>query len=362
MQNRPVTLSDLTQDLLWPRLLRVPALALAPGRMLLGAIAVLLIALAFRIPGLWGMGNWVHLVGDRSVEAQQSVLAAPHSALTPRPLLEAASGYVFGVPMRLVREHPWAALASFLPALAVLGVLGGAIARSATLEVATGVRPGTIKSLAFALAKWSSLVGALAAPLILILVIELVLAIGGIALLSLPWVKVVGALSYILALGGGLAVVLLLIGYALGWPMLGAAVVAEGSDGLDSLTRVYAYIWARPLRLLSYLLILAMLLSLTLGVANFVIDRSVIVAAKATGAWLSDASASVLTNPASTMTSSSDKAAAWLVGMWTKVFHVLAAAYTFSFFASGGSVLYLIMRRVCDGQDVSEVWEQSPGA
>jgi hypothetical protein len=362
MQNRPVSLSDLTQDLLWPRLLRVPSLALAPGRMFLSLVGVVLIGLAFKTPGIWGQQNWSAEVAERSAAAQRQLGSAGGTLLEPGPWLAGWSGYLYEMPVALLREHPWASLVSFGLALVVLGVMGGAVARSAALEAATGVRPQTRAALGFALARWSSLAGSLLAPLVAVLLIGVGLAVAGWAALGIPWVKVAGASAYPVALLGGLLAVLLLLGYGLGWPMLTGAVASEGSDGLDAVVRVYAYVQARPLRLLVYLAILGAVLGLSGGVLTFVIERSIGLTSALTGAWLTERSAAVARGAAELDAPTSDKAAAGVVGFWIKSARLLGAAYVFSFFASGGSVLYLLMRRVADGQDVGEVWEPERAA
>ena len=38
---------------------------------------------------------------------------------------------------------------------------------------------------------------------------------------------------------------------------------------------------------------------------------------------------------------------------------LLVASYVVSYWFSGGTALYLLMRQVCDGQDAGELW--SPG-
>ncbi len=362
MQNRPMTLLDLTQDLLWPRLLRLPALALAPGRIFVSLIAIAMIALAFRVPGIWGDASWQRDFTERHQAAQDNLAATSTSPLFPTIWLERGSVYFFETPMKLMHEHPWSAIVSFLLALFVTAILGGAIARSAALETANGVRPSMRSSLSFALGRWSSLAGALLAPLFLVLGIGLALAILGWAALGIPWIKVAGAAAYPVALIGGLLIVLLLLGYALGWPLLGGAVASEGSDGLDAVVRVYAYIQSRPLRLLSYLIIAFAILTLSVGIMQFVVDRTIQITAELSGSWLSDRSASVLRAEPGLNASASDKAAARVIGVWTNIFSLLVAAYTFSFISSAGSVIYLMMRRVSDGQDVGEVWEPERSA
>ncbi len=44
------------------------------------------------------------------------------------------------------------------------------------------------------------------------------------------------------------------------------------------------------------------------------------------------------------------------IAFWSRLPGFLVGAYLISFYFSGGTLLYLMMRLVCDGQDPSELW------
>ena len=60
-------------------------------------------------------------------------------------------------------------------------------------------------------------------------------------------VRIAGALAF-LPLLGGLLMTLIVIGLALGWPLMPVIVAAEGEDGFDALSRSYSYVNQRRWR------------------------------------------------------------------------------------------------------------------
>jgi hypothetical protein len=49
--------------------------------------------------------------------------------------------------------------------------------------------------------------------------------------------------------------------------------------------------------------------------------------------------------------------AGMLMGWWAKVAMLMLVALVVSLVHAGGTMLYLAMRQVCDGQDVTDVWD-----
>ncbi len=48
---------------------------------------------------------------------------------------------------------------------------------------------------------------------------------------------------------------------------------------------------------------------------------------------------------------------AGLVMLWQTVVVCLVAGYVFSYYFSASMVIYMLMRRVCDGQELEEIWQ-----
>ncbi len=66
----------------------------------------------------------------------------------------------------------------------------------------------------------------------------------------------------------GLLMAILLIGALVGWPLMWATVAVEGTDAFDALSRSYAYTYQRPLRLLWYVVLAAVLAAVSMFIVK----------------------------------------------------------------------------------------------
>ena len=158
---------------------------------------------------------------------------------------------IFSVPI-----DAWAFLHALLAAAwgaAVWGLIGGAIARITLVQSALGERLGVGSASRFALRKWAPLIGAPLSPLVAVSLFAALCAAVGL-LYRIPGVgPVVGGLLMFLPLLAGVVMTIILLGLAVGWPLMHATIAAEGEDGFDALSRAYAYVNGRPGRYLAYL-------------------------------------------------------------------------------------------------------------
>jgi hypothetical protein len=49
-----------------------------------------------------------------------------------------------------------------------------------------------------------------------------------------------------------------------------------------------------------------------------------------------------------------------VVNFWTGALELLLGAFFVSYFFTASTILYLLLRRLCDGQDVAELWMPAP--
>ncbi len=136
-------------------------------------------------------------------------------------------------------------------ALLVWSVFGAAICRLAAVQLAQGRRYQLGQAMRHAMSKWPSY---LAAPLFPLLFL-FVLGIPALLLGLLSWFDIGYLLAGVLwpvALVLGLLSALLVVGVALGWPLMWGAISTECSDTFDALSRSYSYVSQRPLHLLFY--------------------------------------------------------------------------------------------------------------
>ena len=248
--------------------------------------------------------------------------------------------------------------------LLVMALGGGALSRMAACEFAGQQRLSIREAVDFAFGNWAKLVVSLLMPLGIAAIVAAILVVGG--LLMAPWLDVVGGVFYGLALLLGFALALLLIGYAAGLHLLVPAVACENCDAADALQRGYAYVLTRPLHMLGYVvtalvgLVLGFLvvsffasamLNFTAGLAGVFTDNSALTGAG--GFALYDLAQQNLGAIHETW---HNRWAAWLVTFWQTVVIDLVAAFVIVYYFAASTIVYLLMRRTCDGQDVEEIW------
>lgn len=372
----PLTFDDLMADLSWPRLLRAGRLALRPARVGLGAFFVcgfaILLALADRLDGHPTQNVLVQLGRDLGADARALAVAL----VTGRWASAAPSMVSLFVsrPADCLLRAPWATMIVPPLLLAWTVIMGGAIARSAATELAQSRTTLWPAALALSLGRRRSLIGSVILPILAIWLIALVMLAASWALFNLPVLRIIGGLTWGLFILGGLTASIMMLGMLLGHPLLVPAVVCEGADTIDAVQHAYAMALSRPVRLLGYVLILAAQ-GLVLGAVVALVlsagarlaqvaatagagDRGdAIIAASAPGGTLRGTPLDVGDAPPPRPTT--DIAPSAFVRVWTAAFVVAGLGVGVSYWWCGCTALFLVMRRVCDGQEISELW--SPG-
>lgn len=353
----PVTLEDLTKDLLWPRLLKAGGLALSTSRL---SLALMVVGCVFVLDGL---SRWIGGAGaepmatlvQRVWEGYRNVASAGRDQLGGSGLAEAVFGVMVKLPMEMMREYPVRTLIVVLPGVVILSVLGGAISRSAACEVSQNVRLTWVQSLGFALARWRSFAGAVLGPLVLIWGLGAVLWLGGWGF-RVQGVDIITAVLFGLVLIASIGAAAAMVVYLLGQSMLIPAVACEGTDAFDGVQRAYAYTIARPGRLLLYTLISWGVGVVSVGVVSAVALLGVRFAAATMGLSIGEVSGTVglvelNSEPAGTL-----GVAAVIIKFFVTLLLAGVMAYGVSYVFTAGTLLYLVMRQLVDGQDFHELW------
>ncbi len=363
----PLTLADLTEDLLWPKLLRAGQLALRPSRMGIALAFIiglmLLAALSDRLDNDKDANALAISTRVVALDATAAATAGRDGPAGEKPGRQLFNSLV-AVPVYVLGHHPWAALIA-VPLMALWTALaGGAICRSAACDFALAVSLEWPKAVGFALGRWRSLLLALTLPLLIVWAIVLAMAIAGWALFSLPVVNILGGLLWPLFLFGGVVAAIVMLAFVVGWPLLIPSVACEGTDAVDAVQHAYSFVFARPLRLVLYLAILIVQLAVLAGVIATICWLGVHVAQQCGLAWSGWRGERILAdlpghagNPPPLDATGGIRAAHWLVWLWTLIPALgIPAAFIVSYICSGATVLYLTMRKLVDGQDVREVW------
>lgn len=357
-----IVLSDLAAQLIWPRLLRVPAAALWPSRLLLGVIGAALAGLLGSLNTLWSDRPGIGAALERVVAGGLGSAVTRGVALdADAAAREVVRALVTG-PADLALAYPVSLPVLGLAMLGALVAVGGGIARSVAEEGATGTRPSAARMLGWSLARWPSAFAAVAVPFVALgLGVVLLRSLGWLGF-ALPGVNVVGAVLLPLGVALGLAMAVLAVGLGLGGIMVVPARAAEDSDAIDALQRALAYVVARPLRLVAYLAIALGVSALALGVARGLVVGGWELTVQQAGAWLSESREAALSGVAPPgddgapgTLGGTERIAHWFVNLWGGVPVVLVSGYAISLFVTAGTRVYLAMREVCDGQDPSEI-------
>lgn len=334
----------------WIRLFRAVGLALDSKKLLLATLGMVLLGL--------GWGQLDRLFPRSSAITPVVVLSAarePWRVVGPIDSLGQAAFRVAEPALFLMRPF-WAIFSApidtwtFLHALlaaawgaAVWGLIGGAIARITLVQTALGERLGVGSAFRFALRKWAPLVGAPLSPLIAVSLFAALCAAVGL-LYRIPGVgPVVGGLVMFLPLLAGVVMTIILLGLAVGWPLMHATIAAEGEDGFDALSRAYAYVNGRPGRYLAYLL-LAWGLG-TIGVVLVdVLTQMVVHLAQ----WGLSFGAPAGALSASFRPGGGSPAAA-VHGFWLGLVGLISHAWVYSYFWTASALIYLLLRHDVDG-------------
>lgn len=373
----PVTIAELSAGLLWPRLLRAAPMSLAPVRLTLGFLAAALAAaLLTLLDRLRAAPISSPVLGERAGvgeallagwTAHAADLAAGMLSLDTVRVALALRGGLYDLPAALLDVQPVTTVAALLLLVMVGSFFGAAIARSAACDIAWRIHTPLAAALGAARRTWLAAFGAVLGPLALSAIVAALLMLAGLALLTIPWIDVVGALLYPVALAGGVVIVFIGVCHALGAPLLVPAVAIEGTDVLDAVQRAYAYVLNRPLRFLLYALLLlavwaAAYCALSMGVA-----AAINVASWATGLLNGpgDIGGGVVPfvwerTPEAVESARGTGAAQWIVRFWEGALVLVVAGFVVSYTFTAGAMLYLLMRRINDEQDIEDVAELDP--
>ena len=207
-------------------------------------------------------------------------------------------------------------------------------------------------------------------------------------IMRLDLLALVAAFAWPFVLLLGLLMAILLIGALVGWPLMWATVSVEGTDAFDALSRSYAYTYQRPLRLLWYVLLAAILAAVSMFIVKLFATSAIslgnwsvswgldeetyreIVAPLpaatrrrvATAASSTDASAARTMAPLWPRPTSADELTGtrWLaakaIRFWKSLLGALAAGYQAGFLWVAAVGVYLLLRKDIDGAEMDEVY------
>jgi len=360
-------------------------MALQPTKLLLGLLMLLLIYFGgVTLDFVWGQQQdemfGEYRVFDRVVQSELTLFKEmTNSAVRLELGLNTLTGdelgggmfgalkrMVINVPAWMGSNHPWFFLLLGGYALAIKMLLGGAIARLAVMQACRGTTAGLFEAAQFT---WPRAVWFITGPLIPLMVagvIWLVLAVSGWALFNLPGLDVLGGLLFGVMLFGGFIAAGMLVFTALGAAMLPSALAVEGTDAFDVISRVFTFLIYRPMR---YLVLLAVVLvygAMTYLVVGAVVFLTLWFTLSAAGVWVGDfdqvAAAPRLGEPLAAVDTDTldgtQKAASWLIRVWSALLFGVSIAYAVSYFFTAQTWMYLLLRREVDGTTIEDCYDE----
>lgn len=353
-----VQLADWWEDLLWPKVMASAALGLRPARVGLAFFGMVVVAcvgwLGYTIDG------WIGKTGDLPLPWEVGHMLGQDGPQT------AVYRLLVTYPIGCMTSHPFTTCLLLVAALPAWLVVVGAVSRMAAMEFSRGEFISWAEAVGFSLRRLASLLGAVLGPLIAVWLIALTLAVAGWLLLSWPGLNIIGGALYIFAIVLGVVASLIGIVFVVGKGMLIPAVVCDGADAIDAIQRAYAYTLDRPVRLFVYMILAAVGFFFVSVIVVAIVGSGLGVAYAGANLWLGEKASAMLSHgtfsalfflgfpgqePEGTY-----KVGSWLIRLWTMipVYGVLACLVSCCIACS--TVIYLAMRRICDGQDTSELW------
>lgn len=361
-QPQPVlTLSHLTDQLNWPKLLRTGRMTLSTSRFGIGLFTAVLLGLLDALTRLWTDGPGTITLAWRGFFSDVQMMAERAWDLDASGVGIGLHRIAFQTPAALI-NHDWIGAIVIVPlAFAVLLVGLLAICRSAGVEMSRRQFLPWTRSLGFARTRIASVLIGGVGPVLFVVVVVLASLLAGL-LLSTGWLAWLGVVALGVFYLLGVLAALVAFGFVLGVILLPAAIACEGTDGLDAVQRVYHYVLHKPLRFLLYLLVAGGSALLAVGLVTALLVGGIsIIDAGTTVTDFSQLDEPFTQRVVAFPEEHSGWSAFW-VSLWQDLFMLVVYGLTISAIGCAGTGVYLAMRRLCDGQEFAEIWDEADPA
>jgi len=269
------------------------------------------------------------------------------------------------------KYHPFYCVIFTIIKLAILALAGGTICRITAIQFARDEKPGLTQSIKFSIKNFSNFIIAPLAPILIMVVIGIL----GISLLGLigniPYIgEIIMSLSMPIALLAAVLITLLLIGAVAGFSLMFPTIAYESSDSFDAISRSFGYVYAKPWKLLFYVIVstiygiicylfvrlFAFIVLLVthgfLGLAIWTKDSAGEIN-KLSAIWPQPSFYNFL--PKAAATGGTEAFAHFWISLMVLVVLGMVLAFVISFYFSACTIIYALLRKSVDGTDISEV-------
>jgi hypothetical protein len=255
----------------------------------------------------------------------------------------------------------------------VWAFFGGAITRIAAVQFARDEKIGLKESVQFAASKFLSYGCAPAIPLGFIAFFAFLCLVGGLISWIIPgFGPIFAGVLWVLPLVAGFVMAIILVGWAVGWPLMFSTISVEGSDSFDALSRSFAYIFQRPWHYLFYALLAVVFGSLCSFFVVLFADLLVHMTHWAVAWGGGERLATLLGQlfyyapdasgwgPGAEQSVDKPTGATWFgavcTGIWLYLLFFLLVGFVYSYFWSASTVIYYLLRRDVDNTEMQEVF------
>jgi len=243
----------------------------------------------------------------------------------------------------------------------VLCIGGGAIARMQASQHARQQQLTIQEAIGFSFRRWRASMIAVVAPAMFVTSLSILLLLGGLILMNVPMLNLIGGILYGVALLIGRFIAVIAVGYSASFPMLIPAVMVENCSGGESVQRSYAYLFSRAMHYLGYAIVLVVSLVLGYLVIRLIATLTLDLTASLVGTWTMNSSlhaAGAIQEHAipSVGLAWYENATGALISLWETIVYDSMVGWIFSGFFSASTMMYLLMRNVCDGQPTKDIW------
>jgi len=261
----------------------------------------------------------------------------------------------------------------FIIVLAVLSSAGGAICRIAALQNARGEKPGISEAVRFSTKRFKSLFQAPFVPLFIIFAIGILIFIPGL-LGNIPKVgEIIIGLSMPMVLFGGILIATVIVGAIAGFNLMFPAIAYDGSDGFDSISRSFSYVYAKPWSMLTYTSIAAiygsicytfvrilafLALSVTRAFMHFCVrtTNNFGDVNKLDAIWPKPSFIHFYDQSAIDPVTWQEKAGAALIYFFVLIIIGMVVSFIISFYFSANTIIYSLLRNKVDGTAIDNVY------
>ncbi|NLX13961.1 MAG: hypothetical protein GXY44_09965 [Phycisphaerales bacterium] len=280
----------------------------------------------------------------------------------------------------MATHYPLFFVLFMLCCLIIWSILGGAICRMAALHFARDERIAPKAAIDFAGRKFLAFLAAPLLPMVMIFGVGICLLLGGL-FGAIPYIgELIAGIAMVLAMLGGFVIALIFIGAAAGGSLFWPTIAVEGSDAFDAISRSYSYVYSKPWRAGFYAMVATIYGAICFLFARFF----VLVMLKATRFFVGIGMGAASDRPGTGLTDASKLDAMWpsptfenlmptvtafglkgweaagavFINVWMILTVGLLFAFLVSFYYSGSTVIYFLLRSKVDATDLEDVFEE----